>query len=241
MLETKNIFFDNKKWEYVVKYRQQKHLYLKLKDEKIIVSAPFFVKSQVIEDFILVNLEKIKQKIHCQKSLHFKVNLGKNPYIYFLDQKLSIIIKHQNRLEIYLDDNYLTIHSKYYLSTTESCQYLNNKVNLFLKKTAYPLFQQRISYWEKITNLKVSSFNLRLMKTKWGVCFHQKQAITLNYKLIHFSLEVIDYVIIHELCHLMHPNHSLDFWQLVAIYCPSYKLCRKILKNSSVGIKYEKD
>lgn len=241
MVTTKTIFFDNKKWEYIVKYRQQKHLYLRFEGHKLIISAPFFVKSEVIENFILDNLPKINQKISNQKNISNKINLLQDPYIYFLDQKLDIIVKYQTKTKIYLDNNALMIYSTYNLNNDENRKYLNDKINAFLKKIAQPIFNERLRYWEKVTNLQVKEFNLRLMKAKWGVCFHQTQTITLNYKLIHFSIEIIDYVIIHELCHLMYPNHSSDFWKLIALYCPGYKVCRQTLKYSNVGVKYEKD
>ena len=54
--------------------------------------------------------------------------------------------------------------------------------------------------------------------------------MTLNSKLIEFDVSKIDYVIIHELCHIIHFNHSKEFWELVFKYCPNYKQIRKEMK-----------
>ena len=69
------------------------------------------------------------------------------------------------------------------------------------------------------------------MKSKWGVCNVTKGIITLNLELIKLDLKYLDYVIIHELSHLIHPNHSPKFWSLVSKYIPDYKKYRKEMKN----------
>ncbi|HYF05804.1 MAG TPA: SprT family zinc-dependent metalloprotease [Patescibacteria group bacterium] len=67
-------------------------------------------------------------------------------------------------------------------------------------------------------------------KTRFG-SRSSKGTIALSWRLMPFSPEVIDYVIIHELCHVRHMNHSASFWAEVTKYCPEYKLLRKILKE----------
>ena len=68
------------------------------------------------------------------------------------------------------------------------------------------------------------------MKTRWGVC-SKKGYITLNANLIKYDIKALDYVIIHELSHYVHFNHSKEFWKLVEKNYPNYKECKKILKE----------
>lgn len=240
----KTIFYQNKNWEYFIDYKQQKNMYLKLKDNKIVVSAPFFVKSEMIEKFVLENLTKLVSKIQdndLYNDLRInRINFGLNPFIYFLDKKLKIFTKYQKQTKIFISEESFVIYTPL-LITNENDQFLLlKKINNFLKKVAKPIFLERLQYWQKIMNLEISNLEVRLMKNKWGVCFHNLKKITLNLKLIHFSYQVIDYVIIHELAHLIYPNHSKNFWNLVSLYCPSYKNCKNILKYSNVGIFNEK-
>ena len=72
---------------------------------------------------------------------------------------------------------------------------------------------------------------VRRMKSKWGVCNVTNNIITLNLELIKFDIKYLEYVIFHELCHLVYPNHSKDFWNLVEKYVPNYKVFRKEMKN----------
>ena len=68
------------------------------------------------------------------------------------------------------------------------------------------------------------------MKTRWGVCNKSSMTVTLNTTLIHKAVPLIDYVIIQELCHFKHMDHSPSFWKEVEKYYPYYKLARERLK-----------
>ena len=89
-------------------------------------------------------------------------------------------------------------------------------------KMLYNKFEESIPFYR---------MRIREMKTRWGVCNVKSKTITLNSRLIEYPLEALDYVIVHELSHLIHFNHSNSFWNLVAKYKPDYKRIRKELKE----------
>lgn len=235
-MEVKTIFYQNQNWQYIINYRQQKHLYLKLKGQQIIVSAPFFVKSKVIKDFVKENLPKLVKQLKNNKLMVTRFSFNPEAFIYVLDKKLPIIINYQKRTKFFINDESFFIYTPLSLNNKNHQVILLQKINQFLKTIARPIFLDRLRYWEKILQINASIFDLRLMKTKWGVCFHQTGKIVLNVKLIHFSYQAIDYVVIHELIHLIYPHHQKEFWGLVALYCPDYLNIKKILKNSKVEI-----
>ena len=80
-------------------------------------------------------------------------------------------------------------------------------------------------------NIKSPILKIRTMKTRWGVYNRKNHTITLNSKLIEFDIEKIDYVIVHELSHIIHFDHSKEFWNLVSKYCPNYKAIRKEMRD----------
>ena len=69
------------------------------------------------------------------------------------------------------------------------------------------------------------------MKSRWGVCNTRSHVITLNKELFGYDIDCLDYVCVHELAHLVYPNHSKYFWMVVEEYCPNYKEIRKKLRN----------
>jgi len=74
----------------------------------------------------------------------------------------------------------------------------------------------------------MTKVSVRLQKTRWGSCSTQG-AISLNAKLLFLPVDVVNYVLIHELCHTVHHNHSADFWLLVQEHLPQAKALRRTL------------
>ncbi len=92
------------------------------------------------------------------------------------------------------------------------------------KKIALP----RLEYYAKNHQFSYNQVRLKTQKTLWGSCSSSNN-INLNYLLIQAPMSVIDYVIVHELCHTTHKNHSKYFWQLVSSILPNYKASKSWL------------
>ncbi|MDC9729864.1 MAG: SprT family zinc-dependent metalloprotease [Methyloprofundus sp.] len=89
--------------------------------------------------------------------------------------------------------------------------------------------------YAKVYQLKPRSIRVREQKSRWGSCgIHDD--IYMNWLLILAPVAVLEYVVIHEICHIKHRNHSKDFWQLVALHCPKYKIHRAWLKEHGTSL-----
>lgn len=88
----------------------------------------------------------------------------------------------------------------------------------------------RVQYYGRIMSVTWGRITIRNQKTRWGSC-NAKGNLNFNYKLCYLSLELLDYVVVHELAHRKHMNHSSEFWHEVEYYYPNYKECRKRLKQ----------
>jgi len=99
-----------------------------------------------------------------------------------------------------------------------------------LREKARQLFSERLAHYAAAMRLNVPTLTLSAARTRWGSC-SLKSGIRLNWRLIHFPLAVLDYVVIHELAHLREMNHSPRFWAVVAQTCPDYRALREQLKN----------
>lgn len=84
-------------------------------------------------------------------------------------------------------------------------------------------------------NYNIKDFQLKLVESKWGHCSHDN-IIMLNLKLLNADIDILNYIIIHELSHIKHKNHSSRFWNNVERFCPNYKELRKKLKNEPPGL-----
>lgn len=90
--------------------------------------------------------------------------------------------------------------------------------------------QERVHHFSKVMQLEFKELRLRKMKSRWGSC-SSARVITLNSELTKVDAQLIDYVVVHELAHLVHMNHSKEFHSLVEQYLPNAKLLRKQLKS----------
>jgi predicted metal-dependent hydrolase len=87
------------------------------------------------------------------------------------------------------------------------------------------------------TGLKYTDVSIRDQKTRWGSCSAQKN-ISLNQKLIFLPPELVDYILVHELCHTVQMSHSIKFWALVEKVMPDYKQRRKLLREYEKKISW---
>ena len=92
----------------------------------------------------------------------------------------------------------------------------------FYMEKAKEKLPKRFKHWQKVTGLKPSRVHYKQLEKRWGSC-NEADEISLNVDVMKLPMKVVDYVILHELCHIEHKNHSKEFWKLVARYMPEYE------------------
>jgi predicted metal-dependent hydrolase len=116
------------------------------------------------------------------------------------------------------------------LSPQSSPEQVKDRVEGWLQQQAKRILQERLERLATEAGLRFQSFAISHAKTRWGSCT-QDGVIRLNWRLVRFSLPVIDYVVAHELAHLRAMDHSPDFWQEVAKILPSFEEGRSQIKG----------
>ncbi len=114
----------------------------------------------------------------------------------------------------------------------------NHRDTLFnwLKKFSKDFIIERTEILAEEYDFQYKKVAIRDQNTRWGSCSSRKN-LNFNWRLIFAPMQVLDYVIIHELCHLKEMNHSKRFWDLVKLFDPNYKTSIKWLKDHGLGIK----
>lgn len=108
---------------------------------------------------------------------------------------------------------------------------IKNKVDYkAYKEKARELIMSRLEHFAYPYGFSYGRVSIRNQSTRWGSCSKQGN-LNFNYRLVQLPLELLDYVVVHELCHLAEFNHSRKFWDLVAQAIPDYKERRRQLKN----------
>lgn len=109
-------------------------------------------------------------------------------------------------------------------------EYKIKNIDTFYRKEIEKILPQKVQEHSIRMNLFPTSISYRKNKRTWGSC-NYKNGLNFNILLMKFPLEVMEYVIVHELAHIKHKNHSKDFWNLVAVFCPNYKEIEKQFKK----------
>ena len=192
--------------------KNNKNTYIRIRNNEIYITTNYFVSKSYIKQLLDNNYSIIKKMIEKENK-----KIEKNNNFYFLGKKYDVIYVNYNDIEISADKIFV-----------KSEEYLNK----WLKKQIEIIFKERLDY---IYNLYVEKIpypklRIRKMKTRWGVCNRSNNTVTLNSELIKYGYEQIDYVIVHELSHFIHFDHSKNFWLQVSKYCKNYKEIRKSLK-----------
>lgn len=204
------ITLDDITLEVIINRKKIKNIYFRVKEDlKLYISCNILCTNSYIEKLIIKNKEDIIKMYN--NMLSKEVEEG---YIYYLGNKMKYIYDKK----ILIDEDII------YGPSIE-------KIEEYLKKICINIFNQRLNSIKiQFDNLPEFRLRVRTMKTRWGVCNKSSMTITLNTELIHKDITLIDYVIIHELCHFKYMNHSKNFWLEVEKYYPYYKLARKRLK-----------
>ena len=98
------------------------------------------------------------------------------------------------------------------------------------KETSREIITKRVQYWAQMMGLSYNRLSIRHTTTRWGSC-SSKRNLNFSYKLMFLESELMDYIIIHELAHLVEMNHSKRFWNIVGTYCEDYRELRAKLRN----------
>ncbi|MBQ2802603.1 MAG: M48 family metallopeptidase [Lachnospiraceae bacterium] len=106
------------------------------------------------------------------------------------------------------------------------------------RNSARDIFTKRVAYYHAITGGEYTSITIRDQKSRWGSC-SSRGTLSFNYRLIFAPLKVLDYVVVHELCHLTHMNHSKDFWNMVETVMPDYKIYKTWLREHGAELTLE--
>lgn len=206
---------DGKEYNVEIVRKNNKNMYLRVKDANtFLVTTSYFTNDMQVKRFLDNNNAFLRNAIE-----HKEKELAKNDTFYYLGKTYDII-------EVSILDS---------ISFEGSRIYVPNKKNLdkWLKNEMVRIFKERLEYNYNLftENIPFPKLKIRNMKTRWGVCNRRDTSVTLNSNLIKEDIEKIDYVIIHELSHLVHFDHSKAFWETVSKYSPRYKQIRKEMRE----------
>lgn len=157
-----------------------------------------------------------------------EIQPGKKTNISFENEKIIVKTPHYEVLQADYDapENKVIIDK------------LKTELKKWYKKQAAAYTTKRVDYYKDIVGVTVNSVSIKSRKSQWGSC-DSNGDITFSWRLVMARPEAIDYVVIHELCHRKHMDHSREFWNQVQKYMPDFKAQKLWLEENSVNLNIE--
>lgn len=197
---------------------------------EVVVTTPRFIPKWSInammkksDGWIQKQLLKIEQRKEFGETTHTIKLFGEG-----YQKKISL--RADQAIGVKIAENELVINP-----IENSPEKIESEVDRFLKSTAERYILPRTKLLATKMKIEFSRISLRQQKTRWGSCSNQGN-LNFNWRLVHCPVKVIDYVIIHELAHRKHMNHSTAFWNLVKKYDPEYLRNRGWLKRHGLTL-----
>ena len=198
---------------------------------EVIVKAPAILTDSEINKYIKMKqawINKHLEKIRYNNEKYYDIING-NSVLFFGE---LYEVKEVKKLKTStLQDNYL------FISETINFDKKLKEIKNWYVKSAQEILKNRLNYFSSIMNLQFNQFKITNAKTKWGSCSSNK-TIDLNWRLIMMESDLQDYVIVHELCHLLEMNHSSKFYKCIEAIMPDYKIRRNKKKNYSFLLQF---
>ena len=215
----------------ITRTKRKKTISILIKDGNVEVKAPFNLNQNEIDAFILKKEKWIKNKILLQKKIK---QLPKKKFINgevfkFLGKDLILKINISDAKKTYIKNDYICLDLKN--NTKINKEKIKKELELFYRSFSEKILKEKTLIESKKMNLKVKGIKVRSYKNRWGSCSSNGD-ISYNWKLIMAPDKIINYVIIHELCHLIYFNHSKDYWREVRKKLPNYRESQEWLKSN---------
>jgi predicted metal-dependent hydrolase len=210
-----------------VTYKPIKNLRLTVypPDGQVKISAPQNMTADFIRHFAASKIAWIeKQQDRCRllEAARKKASLESSQLIWGVPHRL-VVVEKQGNSKVTVENGVMTLYVRPDTNKEKRQALLDAWRLKVLKETA----PQLIEKWEALIGVKTSAFYGRKMKSHWGSCNCARRTIRLNSELVKRSPECLEYVIVHELIHLIEPAHNRNFYRLLNKYMPVWKTIRK--------------
>lgn len=213
--------------EYTVTKKKIKNFIIRIyPDLRIAVSVPLHASNKDIENFIQSKKEWIETTLEKIKVAKENKNTLKESSIKILGKEIDKKIIESDLERIRLTNTSIYIYSKEIDNTQIDKKLLEWKV-----EKLKAILDEYLNKYTKLLNINIDYYQIKKLSSAWGIYHKKENYISFNSDLIEKDIDCIEYVVLHELCHIFYMNHQKDFWALVEKYMPDYKVRRKNLKT----------
>ncbi len=209
----------------IVKAKTSKLVLKYNRDGILVIRCPYRLKSGELEEFVTRHLDWIKE--HYTTSQPKKRSYTNNESYLFLGKEYTLKIVQSFHESVIIQENNLFIYTKNELNIPKLLnKWKKEQAEIIFSEILYQCFEQMKNELKLYPKLEIKKY-----LSRWGCCYPKRNLIILNIALIHAPLDIIKYVVFHELSHFKYMNHQLEFHLFLQKYCPNEKALRNELKK----------
>ena len=216
-------------------------LQVNTEEPQVILTAPRFALKFQIDRFLEEKtpwIEKQWKKVEKQEKIRPKPKYLNGDTFYYFGEPLTLKLlpSYLNKPLVRIRENEMHISVYRYVTISEGKKIVKKAIQEFYKQKASETIHDRLKYFNQHYQFNYNRVTFRNQKTRWGSCSDKKN-LNFNWRLIMAPIQIIDYVVVHEMCHLKQMNHSKKYWELVEQRIPNYKELRKWLRKNQFLLK----
>jgi len=221
----------------IIRSSKRKTVSIKISKGQVIINAPTFLSHETLEAIIARKRDWIKAKLTIQEKF-FAIKPKKfidNETFSYLGETYTLTISVGNKTNLQINNQELiaTVQAHH----VHDSILIEKLIIQWYRKQAEIVLKEKTAYYALLIGVNPTSIKIRTFKARWGSCSINGD-IQYNWKIMMAPETIINYLVIHELCHIHHHNHSPIYWQTVAKYCLHYKEHGRWLKQNGAYLEF---
>ncbi len=220
--------------------RQMKTCRLKVyPEQRVVLSLPFAVPLDWAESFLLAKASWIEAKLLAFRAIpgpEVSPEIKDGSSVRFLGEDMTLSVTLSKKELVYREEKTIHICSR----TPDNPERLSRLLEAWQRARLKQLLEERVREWYLMIEaygIEMPQVAVRKMKTLWGSCHVSRRLVTFNFCLVRADLPCIDYVVVHELIHFIHPNHGKYFYDFLNKCMPDWKERRSLLNRGAAQLR----
>ncbi len=203
-----------------------KNLILKIRPNgDIEIVAPKKVSEIYIKEFLERKKSWIEKKLfEIAKKQKNNISYSNGDKIFYLGKEYNFFLEKSENDYIKMEDSSITLFTKF----PDDFQMKKEIINSWYREEGKKVFIPVLKKYLTLTGKKIEKVTIKTLKSNWGSCNYKRGYINLNSEMMKRDIKFIEYVILHEIAHLEHPNHSRKFYEYIEKFMPDWKIRKKL-------------
>lgn len=212
--------------EHIITRKKIKNFIIRIyPDKSIKISVPYRATNEQIERFLNSKKEWIDK---CLEKFDRKIekDLLNLEYIKYLGKNYKKVIIESSEDRISVKEKKIFIYTK-----EKNKDYIDKILLEWKLKNLKNILNKYLEKYSSLLGKSINFYKIKTLKSAWGINHSRNNYVVFNFLLIEKDVQAIEYVVLHELCHIFHRNHQREFWSLLEKFMPNYTEKEKILKS----------